>query len=458
MRIIQWWKTKYIYFIIYFAAVLAIWKFIGPISICDTLVPPNTESIQIKNRIIDASDIEAINNNPKINRLLFYNCDFNSIDLDKPDIAFFGCHFANDAMTNSNLHAESLSFELCTGDMDFSFIEKINSLENLTINNSGLNDSNAPGLLPSGLKNLCIRDNTDLTQLSWINPDIVSVDCSGSGIVSLGYIAKLQNIRTLRCDNCPISSINEPFDATFLHTLSIKGLGLRDCPGLANLTLLSDVNLEGNSFIDFSFLSRSSEALRALNISNNPVTQDGIEILTSFANLEELYMCGFKTSNISFAENMPRLHIICAVNCGLNSIEGLRNLENLSIVRLAFNEISDISPLSRSAQSGNLKVIDIYHNNISDIHSIENMNGERVVLFENPIDIENYNNDFLNTIAQFLYFKRSDGKYLMIDTKRDGGSAYPYSYISDKAVEELQKVETEENGVISNYNSILMKW
>ena len=86
------------------------------------------------------------------------------------------------------------------------------------------------------------------------------------------------------------------------------------------------------------------------------------------------------------------------------------------------------------------------------------MNGERVVLFENPIDIENYNNDFLNTIAQFLYFKRSDGKYLMIDTKRDGGSAYPYSYISDKAVEELQKVETEENGVISNYNSILMKW
>lgn len=380
------------------------WNAIGPMMVANSLMPRRTETVQLCDTTITEVDVQELNDNKTIKNIIFSNCVIKNTDLYKTSICFYNCRFTDDSLSLSKIETEDLTLDQCSGTIDYSFLSKIETLVNLTIINSELNDNNTPELLPSGVKKVCIKDNKDLSQLSWINQSVVYIDCSNCGVLSLGYIARLSNIRTLLCDYCPIVAITEPFKTEFLETLSIKGLGLDECPGLKNLTLLSNVNVEGNNFKDISFLNKSRESLRSLNISNNPLAKDSLENLSLYTNLEELYICGIKTQNLTFLEKLHRLKILSAVNCNISDIQSLRNLHELAYVRLALNKINDISPLNTSIGEGSLKGLDLYQNNIIDIRTLYEMSGDYVVLLYNPINFEMCNEKEFNKIASIVYY------------------------------------------------------
>lgn len=400
----KWIKDNNIYILVYCIVAITMWNTIGPMMVANTLMPRRTETVQLCDTTITEVVVQKLNDNKTIKNIIFNNCVIKNTDLYKTSILFYNCRFAGDSLSLSKIKAEDLTFDQCSGAIDYSFLSKLETLVNLTIINSELNDNNTPELLPSGVKKVCIKDNKDLSELSWINQSVVHIDCSNCGVLSLGYIARLSNIRTLLCDNCPIVAITEPFNTEFLETLSIKGMGLDECPGLKNLTLLSNVNVEGNNFKDISFLNKSRESLRSLNISNNPLAKESLENLSLYTNLEELYICGIKTQNLAFLEKLHRLRVLSAVNCNISDIQSLRSLNELAYVRLALNKVNDISPLNTSIGEGSLKGLDLFQNNINDIRTLYEMSGDYVVLLDNPINFETCNEKEFNRIASAVYY------------------------------------------------------
>ena len=182
-------------------------------------------------------------------------------------------------------------------------------------------------------------------------------------------------------------------------------------------------------------------------------------LLNQFGNfLPELKLLKLNGSNIltfnNVGTNFNKIECLQMKSCHLKDLNGIICMQNLQILDIEDNEISDLIDIDMCSE---LKKINLRKNKILDsdnltfLSSINNL--EYIDLRDNPIcDIENVENDFennLNEVKILIWKKEHENKFIDIVNEYDDLliDAVPKSKINkiEKEVKNIIDNEEEEN-------------
>ena len=127
------------------------------------------------------------------------------------------------------------------------------------------------------------------------------------------------------------------------------------------------------------------EARNYLSLKDINLTEEDLNLLSLFTNIEYLDFNNVTLSNINFLKNYSKLELLIIENSNISDISVLSNLSNLKVLDLANNNIFDISSIENLTELENLSLA---HNNITDISAIKNLDKlEDLILDDNNITI-----------------------------------------------------------------------
>ena len=199
-------------------------------------------------------------------------------------------------------------------------------------------------------------------------------------------------------------------------------------------------------------------------------------LLNQFGNfLPELKLLKLNGSNIltfnDIGTNFNKIECLQMKSCHLKDLNGIICMQNLQILDIEDNEISDLIDIDMCSE---LKKINLRKNKILDsdnltfLSSINNL--EYIDLRDNPIcDIENVENDFENNLneVKILIWKKEDenkiidivSEYddLLIDAvpKSESNKIENYNNEEENEVEEEENEENDNNKKEDNKNKIV---
>lgn len=244
---------------------------------------------------------------------------------------------------------------------DYSVIENLTELKNLTIYHSSYIDDIMPSL--EGLTQLeqltlsrmerdvlySLPDAANLTQLTLVN-------CSG---IDLEPLTEMPQITTLSLIDCYMyaSPYLEPLTRTSLVTLNLKDSMtdehcIEEVFGIPTLQYLYLDNFRGA--IDFdnlpyneSLLELSMNGIRICAPDDEYTYQnlsDHYDMFSHFPNLAWLYLAETKIDSIEFVEYLPNLRQLDITNNNVTSLKPLEALDQFWLVRCGYNTIlEDVS-------------------------------------------------------------------------------------------------------------------
>jgi len=133
-----------------------------------------------------------------------------------------------------------------------------------------------------------------------------------------------------------------------LKNLNIKHLemrycGITDIAGLAALTQLESLNLDGNQITDITRIA-VLKRLKTLILSGNQITD--ITSLAALAQLERLDLKMNKITDITGLSTITRLKTLILDGNEITDITSLATLTELESLNLGSNQITDITSLS----------------------------------------------------------------------------------------------------------------
>ena len=199
-------------------------------------------------------------------------------------------------------------------------------------------------------------------------------------------------------------------------------------------------------------------------------------LLNQFGNfLPELKLLKLNGSNIltfnDIGTNFNKIECLQMKSCHLKDLNGIICMQNLQILDIEDNEISDLIDIDMCSE---LKKINLRKNKILDsdnltfLSSINNL--EYIDLRDNPIcDIENAENDFennLNEVKLLIWKKEDENKIidivseyddLLIDAvpKSENNKIENYNNEEENEVEEEENEENDNNKKEDNKNKIV---
>ena len=199
-------------------------------------------------------------------------------------------------------------------------------------------------------------------------------------------------------------------------------------------------------------------------------------LLNQFGNfLPELKLLKLNGSNIltfnDIGTNFNKIECLQMKSCHLKDLNGIICMQNLQILDIEDNEISDLIDIDMCSE---LKKINLRKNKILDsdnltfLSSINNL--EYIDLRDNPIcDIENAENDFennLNEVKLLIWKKEDENKIidivseyddLLIDAvpKSENNKIENYNNEEENEVEEEENEENDNNKKEENKNTIV---
>ena len=189
-----------------------------------------------------------------------------------------------------------------------------------------------------------------------------------SNISDISPIAELTNLTELNLNGNQINDISPLAGLTKLEKLYLIGNQINDISVLAVLKNLTVLSLAGNQFNNISALAELIN-LTELNLNESQIND--ISALAGLTNLSVLYL----SKNISI--NTPISQI--------NDISPIAGLTNLLVLNLGGNQINDISAL---AGLTNLTNLALTNNQVSDISILAGFkNLTYLDLRYNPINI-----------------------------------------------------------------------
>ena len=107
--------------------------------------------------------------------------------------------------------------------------------------------------------------------------------------------------------------------------------------------------------------------LKTLSISNH--TFDSMEFLPSLTYLEELELidCRFASDELEVIAALPSLKSLTLSDCGLSTVAGLENAQNLVNLDLSNNTVRNLKPLALLI---NLRTLDLNHNAVTGLSDL----------------------------------------------------------------------------------------
>ena len=109
-----------------------------------------------------------------------------------------------------------------------------------------------------------------------------------------------------------------------------------------------------------------------LNIANQ--TLDTVDFLISLSNLKDLNLtgCRFASKDLEIIACMPNLVRLTIADCGLSTLAGLENAQNLTYLDMSNNTVRNLEPLSTLA---NLQTLKMGHNALTNLNAISTLTG-----------------------------------------------------------------------------------
>lgn len=270
----------------------------------------------------------------------------------------------------------------------------IETIEELELSTSNITDltglENFSNLITLNLSKNTISTASPLSQLTKLQRLNISENPINTEILSA--ISNLTSLNQLDLANTKMNSDQLEYlkNLNNLTTLTLSSNNISAIGRISNLTGITKLDISVNtSFTDLTQL-QSFVNITDLNISGTGITSfSGIESLT---NLEKLYAADNKgiTSDILNLYSLSKLKVLDLSSVGINgnrpkiSFSNIAKLKELEELHLASNEISSVYDINRLE---NLKVLDLKDNKISDIKSFVKYKGEEVVT-ENTLKAE----------------------------------------------------------------------
>ena len=197
--------------------------------------------------------------------------------------------------------------------------------------------------------------------------EIRFLDCSDSGIVSLGGLLTFSNLETLDLSGNAIGNIGVLAGFRNLQTLNLSGLpAVVDIEPLSGLTHLMQVNLgnSGDGAIDCSSLSQLEDD----GVSVTPPGSCRQRILDASLADPELQFCATRSAedeNVIFADELRFLNCDLALGGGpISSLSGIEAFTNLESINLDRSFVPDLAPL---ASLPGLKWLDISSTEVTSL-------------------------------------------------------------------------------------------
>ncbi len=101
-------------------------------------------------------------------------------------------------------------------------------------------------------------------------------------------------------------------------------------------------------------------------------TLDSVSFLSGLTNLKELNLldCRFSSNELDIIAAMPMLERLTLANCGLSTIAGLKNAQNLAYLDLSSNTIRNLTPLSGMTK---LRSLNLGHNAVTALEALSGL-------------------------------------------------------------------------------------
>ena len=146
--------------------------------------------------------------------------------------------------------------------------------------------------------------------------------------------------------NHPVSDLSPIAGLTGLTQLALRGNEISDLSPLRNLTNLKTLEVDRNNDIrDLSPLGTLT-SLTSLHLSNNPNLDANLAGLRNLTNLTYLRMVSINARDLQPLKGLTNLETLIAYDNQIRDLSPLRDLKNLRTLHIAANEIRDISPLT----------------------------------------------------------------------------------------------------------------
>ena len=249
---------------------------------------------------------------------------------------------------------------------DISIMKNMQGLLVLKIADNNISDLSPLAALPD-LDTLSINGNhvKDLAPVAKC-PKLKTLQACGNGLESLESLSGHSSLIDLYVNNNKLTSLKGIENELELICLSASDNELTDMSGAENFTQLEDVNLEGNKIEDIQVLKKSTESLKWVDISGNPV--GSLDTFSGTQHLKGIYCDNTGISSLEPVRNNTELEEVSAQNNELSSADVLAGKPALKAVDLSGNKISDMSPFTQAKyDNGGYLYLDLQDNEIAAI-------------------------------------------------------------------------------------------
>jgi len=251
---------------------------------------------------------------------------------------------------------------------DMFIIEKQNDSLNLTINDS-INLTNAlifDSIIISkdsigdalykdinhqlnnilNITKLDISSKYDITSLEPLSKltELHTLDVSYTMINDLYPIRNLVNLQDLNISNTPVNNLDALIYSMSLQKLNISHTQVYSLNAIVNLSNLKIINISSTYIDDIRPLTQMT-AISNLDMNNNPGIND-IESLAELKELTYLDISNCPIDDISSLSNLNHLSIFRCNNTMTNDLSPLSNLNKLTIVHCENTEITNLDALN----------------------------------------------------------------------------------------------------------------
>lgn len=211
---------------------------------------------------------------------------------------------------------------------------------------------------------------------------ITKLDASNYGIKNIDALRYVVNLTELDLSNNQIEDIQMLQYIPILEKLDLSNNKIKNISVFGSTPRLKALSLSGNPIEDFSILPRLSN-LSKLNVSNIKLFTNSFQILTTIKTLKFLNVSNCELSTLDTIENLTELREIYARHNQIKNISPVLKLPTIEVIDLAYNHITDLSPLN-SANSSILNNIQAFWLNNQDFISSDTISSDGYVTIVNP--------------------------------------------------------------------------
>lgn len=343
-----------------------------------TTMPPASGKethLQYNEKAITAEDIAYINQQSQLEVLEFHRCQFQANVLDNLSLP-------------DTLH--TLIMSDCEGISKLQFLNSLQNLAVLELNDNNLTNSMLSQLSIPSLKELNISGNTNLSSLSFLagSTGLESLDFSETKVSDIGVLASMEALWYVNGSDtevaditpladltelleiyfafCRIETIDKPFYSLHLQVLDLSFNALTSLEAFDYCAVLDAVYLAFNQLDSLYPISKSAATLTILDVAGNEnLSSNNLYFLKDAELMQQLYLDGIYLFDLDLLKNMTCLQKLSAINCAIDDLTGIEGtVSQLDYLNLAFNSIKDVSVLSGLMSEG--MILDLSFNNFID--------------------------------------------------------------------------------------------